>query len=128
MKKLLANITMSNKELKGRRGSQLVELLEMGHSAIVSKLKYDVMNLEQKIEDHQDFNPSHTTQLKFDKPADTEQWATQLHEMKVQLFIKKRDLEIAEETTEELFTDVEERNSKGQFKSTKDSKTQEGAS
>lgn len=118
MKKLLANITLSNKELKGRRGSQLVELLEMGHNAVVSELKCLVMGLEQKIEDHKDFNMSHTTQLKFDKPEDTKAWAEELQAMKVKLALKQRELDIAMETSEELFTEEEEeRNAKGQFKS-----------
>lgn len=105
MNKLLKLITAKGSELKLERGKRIVKGLGLAQDNIIGELEQEIGNLEDAIEAHMDLGMKHSTQLKFEVVEDSRKHMDALQALKVKLELKYRELEIAEATKVEYFSE-----------------------
>ena len=95
-------------DVYARRVEALTTQAEVAQQAIVNKLKQEKTKLELEIINLTDLAPESTDSLRpGTKNWDVQAWAKNLQRAKQDLHTVKIQLEIAEETYKEYFTDVE---------------------
>ena len=105
MATLLEQLNASNKEIRGARAKRVVSIIEMAQTALVNKLKYDIMRLQGKIEAHLDFGRTNTTSLTVSKieEGSAEDWVKTYQEDTVKLAILKEEFKVARKNYKKLF-------------------------
>lgn len=108
MKKITKMICGNNKELLTKRVETLVSMLELNHSALVNDLKQTKTRLEMELEKLKDLGPTSTTSLTVEtKDVDPQHWVKKVQGIKEDLYFTNIKLKLAEETTDEFFTENE---------------------
>lgn len=107
--KFYNKLTASSKGIKEERAGRLESLTTMAQETMVAKLKSKVIQLQGDLDDLLDMAPTHTTSLKFtENEFNAESFVTEIQSKKKALYLAKVDLQIAEETTKEYFSETEE--------------------
>lgn len=92
-----------------RRSGALATQAEIAQQTIVNTLKNQVSELKLKVVNLTDFAPETTDSLKVgDKDWNPSKWATDLQKTKWELYLAEKQLEIAEATYKEYFTENKE--------------------
>jgi len=101
--------TATSKEIKGFRGTLLVSTMKRDQDRLVMDLEDEVATLEEKLGSLTDMYPNSEMTLRITKKDfNSKDWVKDTQELKVELKLKRVELKIARETTEEWFTDDEE--------------------
>ena len=107
--KFTTNLTLSNKEIKGKRADLLSADASDAQQDLVRELSANVRDLERTIMNLEDLSPDSTTSLHPTKGSfDAKKWVEDMQEAKVQLKMSKIELKLAKETLEEYFTEIED--------------------
>ena len=106
MNKFQANITKSNKSIKETRAKRIADQAKMAQETLVRELIMEKMGLEAKLEDLEDLSPDSAMSLNPIKGEfKAELWVKDLQNTKVLLLNKSIELNIADKTTKEYFSD-----------------------
>ena len=113
MNKLVKTMLESSSDVLRKRATMVATNLEIEQTNWINSLKQDIMKLEMKIQDLVDFAPDSTDSLRpASKDFDPKQWVKELNEAKVELYMNKMALGLAEEVYKELFEDQENKSTK----------------
>lgn len=108
MNKFETLVGQNGNDVLKRRAEALATHAEIAQSAIVNKLKQEKTRLELEILNLTDLSPETTDSLRpGNKDWDANNWAKNLQKAKQDLYNVKIQLEIAEETYKEYFTELE---------------------
>jgi len=107
MNKFVKKLTKSNQNIQKERAENFAQRAELKHKGIVDELTEKKLDLENEISELADLAPESTTSLTI-KDKDPEEWAKEMQRLKEELLEVNVQLKVAEETTQEWFTDEEE--------------------
>lgn len=103
--KFTQNLKASHKDIIAKRAAILAEDAKDAQNDLITNLKKEVRLLETKLMNLEDLSPDTTITLRITpKDFDATQWVNELHNTKVQLSLKKIELDIATATYEEFFS------------------------
>lgn len=106
MGKFLNTISSANSATLRNRAAQLNTQAKIAQEAIIADLRNRKALLEVKIQDLTDLAPDTTDSLRPSvRDWNPKKWASELQDVKVQLYELNVNLEIAENTLEEFFGD-----------------------
>lgn len=109
MNKFLKSISNGKDTLK-KRAESIATSAEVAQSNLVNYLKNEITKLELKESDLTDFSPESTQSLRpGTKDWDAESWAKELQEVRQGLYYLRIQLEIAEGTFKEYFSEEAEK-------------------
>lgn len=109
MNKFQTLISQNENEVLKRRAEALATHAEIAQSAIVNKLKQEKTKIELEILNLTDLAPDTTDSLRpGGKDWDATTWAKNLQKAKQDLYNIKIQLQLAEETYNEYFTELDE--------------------
>ena len=104
--KFTSQITLSGADIKGKRAGLISSQVESAQKALVNTLEAKKNDLEMKLDSLTDLAPTSTTSLKVGgKDFSASQWVQDVQSTKVALEEAKLELQIAEETLKEWFTE-----------------------
>lgn len=107
MNKFQKMIITSNSKIKEFRGNIIATKVERSHKKVVDKLKDEVLDLQDKLNSLSDIYPDSELTLRVtSKDFNPDTWAAELQEVKLALALKEQELELAEETTKEFFSEL----------------------
>lgn len=103
MSKFYNNLIKSNNEIKETRAKRVSEQAEMAQQELVNRIKKELNQLENQLEDIYDLAPDNTQSLNVGKNFDAEQWVQKVQDLKIQFMNKEVELKAANETLSEWF-------------------------
>ena len=104
--KFTINLTLSHKEIKGKRAELLSADALAAQEDLVRNLSSEVRNIERTLISLEDLSPDNTVSLNPTKNNfDAKEWVEQMQKNKVLLAMKKVELDIAKETLTEYFSE-----------------------
>ena len=103
MSKFYNNLIKSNNEIKETRAKRVSEQAEMAQQELVNRIKKELNQLENQLEDIYDLAPDNTQSLNVGKNFDAEQWVQKVQDLKIQFMNKEVELKAANETLNEWF-------------------------
>jgi hypothetical protein len=108
MNKFQKLVGQNGNDVLERRAEALATHAEIAQSAIVNKLKQEKTRLELEIINLTDLSPETTDSLRpGNKDWDATNWAKKLQTAKQDLYNVKIQLQLAEETYKEYFSELE---------------------
>lgn len=109
MKKIRKLIATSSKIVKGLRADIIASQMERSHRKVVMRIEDEVDDLKDKKNSLQDIYPDSELSLRVvNKDFDSDKWAEDYQKTKLELEMKLVELKLANETTEEFFSEVED--------------------
>ncbi|MEX0598016.1 MAG: hypothetical protein WD512_16120 [Candidatus Paceibacterota bacterium] len=103
MSKFKETLTASNSDLKEKRADNLTKKVSNAQTSLVRNLEDEILDLEMQIDKLGDLGPNSTTSLKVGENVNGKKWVDQMQSLKLDLFIKNRELEVAKATQKEWF-------------------------
>ena len=97
-------LTQNFSEIKKSRAKLLCDSAKTTQEKLVNDKKAVVLKIERDIDELTDLAPSSVTQLKLDR-FDAEEWVAKLQDLRCQLYEAKIELDIAQNTYNEFFTE-----------------------
>lgn len=94
--KLIEILQRSEKDQENAQVKRVVATVEMAQQSFVNKYKKQVIDLEGQLEDHLD--------VTVKKITDADGWVNKLHQVKIDLEMAKKNLQVAEESYTQLFS------------------------
>lgn len=107
MNKFVKKLTQSNQNIQKERAENFAQRAELKHKGIVDELKEKKLDIENEISELSDLAPESTTSLTI-QDKDPEQWAKEMQRLKEEKLEVEVQLNLANGTTEEWFSDEEE--------------------
>jgi hypothetical protein len=107
--KFAKNLRLNNKEIRGKRADFIVDDAKTAQEELVRKLSQEYKAFERKLINLEDLSPDTTQSLHPSKNGfDATNWVNDVQSTKVAMAMKKVEVEIAEKTLAEYFTEEEE--------------------
>lgn len=107
MSKFQNNLTLSYKDIRGKRASLITEDVKIAQEDVIKNLSDQKRSLERKLLDLEDLSPDSEMSLHPGrKEFNPVNWVNQVQDTKVTLEIVERKLTIAKDTYEEFFGEV----------------------
>lgn len=104
--KFIKTLTQSDSNIKEKRALTLGTSVKIAQETIVNNLKRELNSLNHQMDKLVDLSPDYSFSLKpGGEDFDAENWASELQRIKLEIKIKEMELETAQETLEEWFTD-----------------------
>lgn len=107
MNKFVKKLTQSNQNIQKERAENFAQRAELKHKGIVDELKEKKLDIENEISELSDLAPESTTSLTI-QDKDPEEWAKEMQRLKEEKLEVEVQLDLANKTTEEWFSDEEE--------------------
>jgi hypothetical protein len=92
------------------RAKQSATLLELSQTALLTKLKTEVANMEADLSKTLDLGPDESTSLRPGAIANPEELVNKIQKLKKDLVLKKVEVKLAEETMAEFQKEVDDGN------------------
>lgn len=99
----------SNAALLGR-AKQSANRIELSQTALLTRLKTDVANMESELSKILDLGPSDSTSLRPGEVENPEELVNKIQKLKKDLVLKKVEVKLAEETMDEFQKEVDDGN------------------
>lgn len=102
--KFVSTLSASDSTIKSSRATNLAELASIESSSQVQDLRRQKLTIEAKIAKLTDLAPETTTSLRpGSEDFNPSKWIKELHQLQMDLRLKKIELEVAEEIHNEWF-------------------------
>lgn len=106
MSKFKTNLTLSNKELKGKRADAVVEDAKIGAEDEIREYSDKLRGLKRKLMDLEDFGPENNTSLRpVAKGFNGREWFKELSTTKIEIKLLEEELKIIKDTYDEYFSE-----------------------
>jgi len=107
MSKFATNLKKSNKAIKAQRADIIAESTQAEHEDLVRDLKKTRRELRTKLMGLEDLSPDSQFSNNVVKgDFDAKAWAKSMQSIKVEILNNKIELQVAEETTKEWFSET----------------------
>ena len=107
MNKFTKNLEATNKEIKGKRAQMIAIEVQEEQTDLLTKLKREKRALDKKLMDLEDLSPDSAYSLRpTAKDFNAKNWVKEIQDTKVSLRLIEVQIEIAEDTFKEYFSEV----------------------
>ena len=109
MSKFQNNLTISYREIRGKRAALITEDVKIAQEDLIRSLTDEKRTLERELLDLEDLSPDSEMSLHPGKKEfNAVHWVNRMQDLKITLALNKQKLAIALETSEEFFSEAEE--------------------